>query len=76
MIGGIKEFPHEEARVGDIVGSLYNFLYGISSLLFPIVGGALVKSVGFRWAIDIISIVLLTNGIIYLISVTREWRKE
>ena len=66
VVGGIRKFPLEEARVSDIVGSMYNLLYGVASLLFPIAGSALVKSVGFRSGFDIISIGLLINATVYL----------
>ena len=76
VIGGIKAYPLEEARVADIVGSLYNLLFGLSTLVFPIAGSALVKSVGFRLSFDIISIGLLLNGMVYFVSGLKEWRKE
>ena len=34
------------------------------------------KSVGFRSGFDIISIGLLINSTVYLVSVKREWEKE
>ena len=64
IAGGIKVFPLQEAKVADIVGSTYNALFGAGTLVFPIIGSAVVKGEGFRLAIDIISIALLLNGLI------------
>ena len=51
-------------------------LCGVGTLFFPIAGSALVKAVGFRRAFDMIGIVLLTNALVYLFSVQKDWRSE
>ena len=45
-------------------------------LVFPIIGSALVKAVGFQSAFDIFSLVLLINSSIYLVSTMIDWREE
>ena len=76
IAGGIKVFPLQEAKVADIVGSTYNALFGAGTLVFPIIGSAVVKGEGFRLGIDIISIALLLNGLAYLVCTIADWRRE
>lgn len=76
IVGGIEQFPEEEEKVSDLVASAYTFSTGLACLVFPIVGSALVKSFGFRMGFDIISIVLVLNSVLYLVSAIVDWRKE
>ena len=76
VMGGMKKFSDNEAKVSDIVGSLYTLSIGVGNLIFPIVGSALVKSAGFRSGFDIIGVVLLVNSGVYLVSTMKEWKKE
>lgn len=74
--GGIKSFPQEEAKVSDLIASIYNVFFGLNTFLFPIIGSGMVKSCGFRTAMDSISIVLLLNSLLYLISTLSDWKRE
>lgn len=58
------------------MASANNFLFGFSTLVFPIVGSALVDWLGFRRACDVLSIVLLLNALIYFIVTVQDWHEE
>ena len=45
-------------------------------MVFPIIGSAMVEAIGFRYAIDMMSGVLLINALIYLFSTIADWRDE
>ena len=74
--GGIKEFPELEDWVADLVSSTYTFFFGIISLVFPIFGSALVEEIGFRLAIDIVSLILTLNSLLYFTVMLVECRKK
>ena len=76
IVGALEVYPQEETKVADLVSSAYNALYGVGTLIFPIIGSALVRKLGFRRAFDVISIVLLVTSCLYLVSTVLDWRKE
>ena len=76
IIGGIKAFPEHESKVSDLVSSICSFLLGIAMLFYTILGSAIVQAVGFRWAFDIVSIVLVISSTIYTVSTIVDWRAE
>ena len=51
-----------------MVSSLFNFIFGISTFVFPIMGSALAESVGFRLAFDIVSLVVVASSSAYLVQ--------
>lgn len=55
---------------------MYNVLFGSNTLVYPIVGSALVEWLGFRAAYDVISMVLLVNSLIYLVFTAKDWKME
>ena len=44
--------------------------------VFPIVGSALNEAIGFRYAMDVIGLVLLANASVYFISTIIDKKKE
>lgn len=55
---------------------MYNVLFGSNTLVYPIVGSALVEWLGFRAAYDVISMVLLVNSLLYLVFTAKDWKME
>ena len=51
-------------------------ILGFTTLLFPIVGSALVQHFGFRLALDLVSIALLLNSSIYVGFTIKDWISE
>ena len=51
-------------------------MFGFTTLVFPIIGSALVEHFGFRLTLDLVSIGLLLNSMVYVISTLKDWRSE
>lgn len=49
------------------------FLFGLTTLCFPIIGSALVQQFGFISAFDIVGFILLANSTVYLVSTLIDW---
>ena len=71
--GALDRYPDEEAKVSDFVSSMNMFLLGFATLIFPILGSALVEKFGFVATFDIAGFVLLVNSAVYLISTLIDW---
>ena len=76
ITGALRRFPLQEVKVSDLSSSIYTLSLGCSSMVFPIIGSAMVEAIGFRYAIDMMSGVLLINALIYLFSTIADWRDE
>ena len=62
--------------MNDFAASIYNLLFGLGNLAYPILGSALVEWLEFRAAFDVISMVLLINSLVYLIFTFKDWKTE
>ena len=74
--GGLEKYPDEQAKLSDYVSSVYMFTMGLITLVFPIIGGALVQHFGFRLTLDLVSIALLLNSLVYVGSTLKDWLSE
>lgn len=70
--GGLKTYPNEQAKLSDYVSSVAMFMVGLTNLVFPIIGGALVQHFGFRLTLDLVSIALLLNSLVYVLSTMKD----
>ena len=57
------------------MASVYNLLLGVGCLTFPDIGSVVVKSLGFKLGMDVISIVLSVNCCVDVLSTVGDWRK-
>ena len=57
------------------MASVYNLLLGVGFLAFPVVRSVVVKSLGFRLGMDVLSIVVSVNCCVYVLSTVGDWRK-
>ena len=76
MSAALWWYPEEQERIADLISSIYFTLYGIIMFVFPIVGSALNEAIGFRYAMDVIGLVLLANASVYFISTIIDKKKE
>ena len=76
ITGGIKRFPNDSTKVSDLVSSIYSFIFGVSCLIFPVIGSALAEHLGFRAAMDVVSGILLITSTLYHTSTIYDWISE
>lgn len=60
-------FPNNEDKISNLCAGIFNSLLGVGQILGPLAGSGLVMSHGFRRAQEIVALINLIYGLIYII---------
>jgi hypothetical protein len=64
----IKEFPKNKRRDVNYKSSgMFNAALGLGQIIAPLYGSNVKMLLGFRWACDIVALITLTFGLVYLV---------
>ena len=67
-VGGISKYPEHRQEVSDIVSTTAFSIFGMNTLISPLMSSTLNKYFGFRVMMDWLLIIMLISGVGYITS--------